>query len=72
VYYRHKQTDVVVRIADHELPQTDERDHNQSGWSHGWNVLIGDGFDEIDAAKELVHVRRDVRRKILCMSSNKD
>jgi hypothetical protein len=64
VYYRHEQTGVAVRVADHEVPQTDERIHDGSRWSNGWNVLIGEECDKLDAARELVHVRQDVRRKL--------
>ena len=69
VYYRHEKTDVVVRVADHELPETEERSHNGSKFIRGWNVLIGRRFDEFEAAKELVHVRRDVRRQIRLASA---
>ena len=64
VYYRHEQTDIAVRVADHALPETEERMHNGSRFLRGWNVLIGENFDEFDAARELVHVRRDVRSKL--------
>jgi len=64
VYYRHEQADVVVRVSDHEIPETDERMHNGSRFLLGWNVLIGRQFNQFDAAQELVHVRRDIRRRM--------
>ena len=63
-YYRHDQAGVSVRVSDHEVPMTDEREHNGGGWRTGWNVLIGDEFEKVDAARELVHIRRDVRRQL--------
>jgi hypothetical protein len=69
-YYQHEQFNVVVRVGDHDLPETPEtgEQHNGSRFLHGWNVLTGDRFSQCSAARELVRVRRDVRRKILCMS----
>ena len=64
VYYRHEQADVVVRVADHELPETEERQYNGSRFLRGWNVLIGSRFAQLDAARELAHVRRDIRNRV--------
>ena len=64
LYYIHEQTGVRVRVYDHEVPLTDEREHNGGGWRSGWNVLIGDEFEPMDAARELVYVRRDLRRQL--------
>jgi len=68
LYYRHDQSGVMARISDHAVPMTDEREAC-GGWRLGWNVLIGDEFEPLDAARELVRIRRDVRRQLRLQAS---
>ena len=63
LYYVHTDTGVRVRVSDHEVPDTAEREAAGGGWRLGWNVLIGDDWSPVDAARELVSIRRDVRRQ---------
>jgi hypothetical protein len=68
IYFVNHNADVKVRVSEHEVPYTAEREANGSSWMYGWNVLCGDDFEHRDAARELVHIRRDVRRRIKLMS----
>lgn len=60
-YYQHDETGIRVRVSDHEVPYTAAREHD-GGWAVGWNVIIGEDAEIDDVARELVHIRRDVRR----------
>jgi len=58
--------EVRVRIADHDVPMTPERQYtvDNGGWSwatHGWTLDIRQSRCEL--LRNLVHIRREVRRR---------
>jgi hypothetical protein len=57
-----------VRVSDHDVPMTDERQHNvdHGGFSwatHGWTIRINEQTSRMDVARDLVQIRKDARRQ---------
>ncbi len=55
-----------VRVADHDVPITSERQYNADNggftWAvHGWNLNLVDS-SRMDLARKLVYIRQEVRR----------
>ena len=69
-YYQHREHDVCVRISDHSVPMTAERFNDQLEGHFTWaggmgNEIIieeGSSAEAMNAARELVSVRRQIRR----------
>ena len=65
-YYRDPSRSVIVRIADHEVPETDERCHNSKNggfsWAHhGHNLVIDPLTTTMDVLRFFVDVRHELR-----------
>lgn len=58
---------IEVRVADHEVPETDSRRQAvlSGGFSWtgcGWQIIIGHNTSEIDVLRDLVHIRRKIKK----------
>jgi len=59
-YYRHAAQDVVVRVADHDVPLTAEREDAGFTWArHGWS--LDPSRSRMDLARYLVEIRQELQ-----------